>query len=57
MLPAWEPNSNTRTTFYPFSIGIRTQWRWAKPLDTMMIVMILVAGLGVIERSQRFAHA
>jgi hypothetical protein len=31
--------------------------RRATPFDTLIIVIILVAGLGVIGRSQRCAHA
>ena len=34
-----------------------TTWRRATPFDTMTIVIILVAGLGVIGRSQCSAHA
>ena len=32
-------------------------FRRATPFDTLIIVIILVAGLGVIGRSQRSAHA
>jgi len=35
----------------------KTKWRWATPFYTMIIVTILVAGLGVIGRSQGSAHA
>ena len=33
------------------------RWRRATPFDTMIIVRILVAGLGVIGRSQCSAYA
>jgi hypothetical protein len=35
----------------------RKKWRRATPFDTMIIVIILVAGLGVIGCSQGSAHA
>jgi hypothetical protein len=38
-------------------VSAPTRWRRATRFDTMIIVMILVPGLGVIGRSQCSAHA
>jgi hypothetical protein len=38
-------------------VSAQTRSRRATRFDTMIIVMILVPGLGVIERSQCSAHA
>jgi hypothetical protein len=39
------------------AVSAQTRWRRATRFDTMIIVMILVPGLGVIGPSQCSAHA